>query len=432
MRTICYAVSGVAALLLAASAPAALAAPTERVSVSSSGQQGDEGSRDPSISGNGRYVAFDSNARNLVSPPLGDPLQEVYRHDRKTGATVLVSVGFDGKPADNGALGANISRSGRFVAFDSSASNLVTGVSGPGNQVFRRDLTAGKTVLVSASSGGEPANSDAFGLAISANGGYVVFASDATNLVAGAGGHYHLFVRDVAAGVTTVEDVTPGGKPGDGDVSQADITPDGRWLVFSTDAPDIVGGDTNGNGDVFLRDRQTGKTILVSVARGGGTGSDLSNQPVISDNGNLVAFTSFAHNLVAGDTNHELDVFVRDVKAGTTELVSVSSAGGQGSGSSSSPSISADGHRVAFLSQARNLVADDTNGRSDVFVRDRATDTTFRASLASSGAQAKNNSAFPEISADGRFVTFSTQAGNLVPHDTNNQSDVFVRKLPAQ
>ena len=118
MRTICYAVSGVAALLLAASAPAALAAPTERVSVSSSGQQGDEGSRDPSISGNGRYVAFDSNARNLVSPPLGDPLQEVYRHDRKTGATVLVSVGFDGKPADNGALGARISRSGRFIAFE--------------------------------------------------------------------------------------------------------------------------------------------------------------------------------------------------------------------------------------------------------------------------------------------------------------------------
>ena len=86
----------------------------------------------------------------------------------------------------------------------------------------------------------------------------------------------------------------------------------------------------------------------------------------------------------------------------------------------------------AFLSQAGNLVADDTNRRTDVFVRDRATDTTFRTSLASNGAQAKNNSAFPEISADGRFVTFSSQAGNLVPHDTNNQSDVFVRKLPAQ
>src|SRR4051794_5813890 len=213
MRTICYAVSGVAALLLAASAPAALAAPTERVSVSSSGQQGDEGSRDPSISGNGRYVAFDSNARNLVFPPLGDPLQEVYRHDRKTGATVLVSAGFDGKPADNGALGANISRAGRFIAFDSSASNLVAGVSGPGNHVFRRDLTSGKTVLVSASSGGEPANSDAFGLAISANGGYVVFASDATNLVAGAGGHYHLFVRDVAAGRTTGVTTGAGGTP---------------------------------------------------------------------------------------------------------------------------------------------------------------------------------------------------------------------------
>src|SRR3954451_17834769 len=413
MRTICYAVSGVAALLLAASAPAALAAPTERVSVSSSGQPGDEGSRDPSISGHARSVAFDSTARNLVSPPLGDPLQEVYRHDRKTGATVLVSVGFDCKPADNGALGANISLLVRFIAFDASASNLVAGVSGPGNQVFRRDLTAGKTVLLSASSGGEPANSDAFGLAISANGGYVVFASDATNLVAGAGGHYHLFVRDVAAGGTTGEERTPGVQPGNGDASQADITPDGQWLVFSSDAPDIVGGDTNGNGDVFLRNRQTVKTILVSVSRGGGTGSDLSNQPVISDDGNLVAFTSFAHNLVAGDTNRELDVFVRDVKAGTTELVSVSSAGGQGSGSSSSPSISADGRRVAFLSRAKNLVADDTNGRDDVFVRDRATDTTSRPSLASSGTQSKKNSQFQEISPDGRFVTFSTQAGNL-------------------
>src|SRR3954447_3064996 len=147
MRTICYAVSGVAALLLAASAPAALTAPTERVSVSSSGQQGDEGSRDPSISATARSLPCDSNARNRVSPPLGDPLQEVYRHDRKTGATVLVSVGVDGKPADNGALSARISRGGRFVAFDSSASNLVDGVSGPRNQVFRRDLTAGMTVL---------------------------------------------------------------------------------------------------------------------------------------------------------------------------------------------------------------------------------------------------------------------------------------------
>jgi Tol biopolymer transport system component len=432
MRSICYAVSGVAALLLAASVQASLAAGTERVSVGSSGQQGDEGSRDPSISGNGRYVTFDSNARNLVSPPLSDPLQEVYRHDRDTGETVLVSVGFDGKPADNGALGAKISRGGRFVAFDSDGSNLVAGVSASGTQVYRRDLTAGKTALVSVSSSGEPANTTAFTLAMSADGRYVVFLSDATNLAAGAGGHYHVFVRDVVAGVTTVEDATPGGDPGNGDASHADITPDGRWLAFSSDAPDLVGDDTNGVGDVFLRDRRAKKTILVSVARGGGSGSDLSNQPVISDDGSLVAFTSFARNLVAGDTNGELDVFVRHVKAGTTERVSVSSAGGQGSGSSAVPSISADGRRVAFLSRAANLVADDTNGRDDVFVRDRTTGTTFRASLAYNGAQARNYSSYPEISADGRLVTFSSPAGNLVRHDTNNESDVFVRKLPAE
>jgi Tol biopolymer transport system component len=190
-----------------------------------------------------------------------------------------------------------------------------------------------------------------------------------------------------------------------------------------------VPGDTNGaNRDIFVRDRQSGQTELVSVSSAGVQGNYGSSNPTISADGRFVAFESSASNLVPGDTNGANgDIFVHDRETGQTERVSVSSAGAQGNYGSVDPTISADGRFVAFRSEANNLVPGDTNDRPDVFVRDRQTGETERVSVSSAGTQGNGHSVHPTISADGRFVAFESSASNLVPGDTNGANgDIFV------
>src|SRR5947208_2896559 len=183
-------------------------------------------------------------------------------------------------------------------------------------------------------------------------------------------------------------------------------SPAGRFGPSYSSAADPVGGDTNGGRDVFVRERKTGKSTRVGVDSHGAQGNGDSEGPSISADGRFVAFYSFASNLVAGDTNGVIDVFVRDRKTGKTTRVSVNSHGAQGKGDSFVPSISADGRFVAFNSFASNLVGGDTNTVSDVFVRDRKTGKTDPLSVYSHGAQGNGDSFIPSISADGRFVAF--------------------------
>jgi Tol biopolymer transport system component len=191
-------------------------------------------------------------------------------------------------------------------------------------------------------------------------------------------------------------------------------------------ASNLVPGDTNGCEDVFVHDRLTGQTTRVSVASDGTQGDYVSGSPSISADGRYVAFVSWASNLVPGDTNGHEDVFVHDRLTGETTRVSVASDGTQADGPSDAPSISADGRYVAFLSQASNLVPGDTNGDWDAFVHDRLTGETARVSVASDGTQANTWVEEPIISADGRYVAFASNASNLVPGDTNDEWDVFV------
>src|SRR4028118_979753 len=165
----------------------------------------------------------------------------------------------------------------------------------------------------------------------------------------------------------------------------------------------------------------------VSVDSAGNLGNDRSSFPSISTDGRFVAFASDASNIVPGDTNNRSDIFVRDTLTNTTTRVSLDSAGNQGNRDSSFPSISADGRFVAFASDASNIVPGDTNNRSDIFVRDRLTNTTTRVSVDSAGNQGNRDSNYPSISADGRFVAFESDASNIVPGDTNNSHDIFVR-----
>jgi Tol biopolymer transport system component len=248
---------------------------------------------------------------------------------------------------------------------------------------------------------------------ISADGRYIAFSSNADNLVSGDTNYYaDIFVYDRQTSQTTRVSVSSSGTQGNYDSSSPSISADGRYVTFES-------------GDIFVHDRQTSQTSRVSVSSSGTEANSYSSNPSISADGRYVTFASYADNLVAGDTNYSADIFVYDRQTGQTSRVSVSSSGTQGNYDSSSPSISADGRYVTFQSDASNLVAGDTTA-SDIFVYDRQTSQTSRVSVSSSGTEANYNSSSPSISADGRYVTFQSGADNLVAGDTNGYADVFV------
>jgi hypothetical protein len=234
-------------------------------------------------------------------------------------------------------------------------------------------------------------------------------------------------VHDRQTGATTRVSVSSVGGQGNDFSSGPALSADGRYVAFESTASNLVAGDTNGSGDVFVHDRQTGATTRVSVSSTGEQGNGNSFRAALSADGRYVAFESTASNLVAGDTNGTSDIFVHDRQTGATTRVSVSSAGEQGNNNSFRSALSANGRYVAFYSLASNLVAGDTNGRWDVFVHDRQTGVTRRVSVSSAGVQGNHDSMWPALSADGRYVAFDSVASNLVPGDTNETWDVFIR-----
>ncbi|MEW6747924.1 MAG: calcium-binding protein [Planctomycetota bacterium] len=264
---------------------------------------------------------------------------------------------------------------------------------------------------------------------ISADGRYVVFLSYATNLVPGDTNRLpDIFVRDRLSGLTTRVNLTQDGKQANDYSGTSCISGDGRFVAFHSYATNLVQGDTNRSIDVFCHDRLTAETTRVSVDSSGVQGNDSSFRPSISADGRYVAFKSLATNLVTGDTNDVIDIFVHDRSTGETTRVSVDSAGNEADGRCGgySPSISADGRCVAFSSEATNLVPDDRNGYEDVFVHDRSTGETTRVSVDSAGNEAIGASWYPSISGDGRYVAFMGSATNLVLGDTNYEFDIFV------
>lgn len=262
---------------------------------------------------------------------------------------------------------------------------------------------------------------------VSADGRYVAFNSIASNL-AGAdvnsGGD--VFVRDTLTGLTTCVSVNAEGWPGDAGSMHPSISADGRFVAFHSFSKNLVGHDSNNTADVFVRDIVDGTTTRASVGVHDAQANGFSDDAAISGNGRFVAFASRASNLVAGDTNDSVDVFVYDTESKTTERVSVDTSGAQGNEDSWLPSVSEDGRYVAFTSRASNLVPGDTNGKSDVFVRDRVENTTKRVSVNSSRDQGNGSSTSAAISADGRYVAMHSWATNLVRNDVNGAADVFV------
>jgi len=392
-------------------------------------------STNASISSDGRFVAFESNATNLVSGDSNGQ-QDIFVYDRQTGSTMRVSVATGGTQATGGSSGdARISADGRFVAFQSAATNLVSGDSNAQRDIFVHDRQTMTTTRVSVATGGTQATGgNSITPSLSADGRFVAFESAATNLVSGdSNAAQDIFVHDRQTGSTTRASVATGGTEATGGSSFTPrISADGRFVAFQSAATNLVSGDTNALTDVFVHDRQTATTTRVSVATGGteATGGNSINASLSAD-GRFVAFQSGATNLVSGDSNGQQDIFVHDRQTGSTTRVNVATGGTEATGGSSFNASISDGRFVAFDSQATNLVSGDSNAQTDIFVHDRQTGSTTRVSVATGGTQATGgNSSIPSISADARFVAFQSSAINLVPADTNAQFDIFLTANP--
>lgn len=409
---------------------------TNRVSVATGGAQTDAPSYQPSLSASGRYVAFESSATNLGGSGVG---LQIYVHDRDLGTTTEISVSTTGGGANDECLDPVISADGRNIAFRSAASNLVAGDTNGASDVFVRDTQTAATERVSVSTSGVEADMGAYSPSISSDGRYVAFQSAATNLVAGDTSTWaDVFVRDRLLGTTERVSLATNGAQADYGGGQPSISGDGRFVAFASLSTNLALGDLNEFVDVFVHDRQTGTTECVSVMPNGGfsNGGD-SLFASISADGRFVAFQSMAGNLSTTLASGSGNIYVRDRQSGTTELASVSSSGVPGNSHSDQPRISADGRYVAFSSHAGNLIPNDTNGGWDVFVRDLGSDTTARASVTSAGAQMTGVNSLDyrsipvAISANGACIGLCTRVSNLISGDTNSAEDVFVHDRSA-
>ena len=283
--------------------------------------------------------------------------------------------------------------------------------------------------LVSVGSDGTQSRQGTFSPSISADGRYVAFVCDADDLVPGDMNlRTDVFVRDRLTATTSLVSIASDGTQGNQFSCAPSISADGRYVVFASNATNLVPGDTNSREDVFVRDRQTGTTSRVSVASDGTQGNGLSQRPQISADGRYVAFESESANLAPGDANgYSMDIFVFDRLSQTTERVSVASDGSPGNGYSAAASISADGRYVAFESESTNLAPGDANGWEDVFVRDRVSGTTEQVSVDDAGVGGSSGSYSPSISADGRYVAFTWCTAFVWNGDIRTVGDIFVR-----
>ena len=395
-------------------------------------------SGEPSLSADARVVAFSSVATNLASDGNGE-LRDVFLYDQASGAVQLISVGPGGLAANARSGQPVLSGDGRRVAFASRASNLVFDDGNAAADVFAFDPEGG-LVRASAATGGAEADGASAEPDLSADGSVLVFTSRATNLVPGDdNGRSDVFVRDLRTGATAIVSAGRRGAAADGDSSAPAISADGRFVSFSSDAANLVAGDGNARPDVFLRDLYTGRTELVSVASDGG-GQDVAlagGRAQVSDvsrNGRFVVFESDATTLVRRDRNRRTDIFLRDRATRMTRRISLTTTNEEGSGASLLPSITPDGGFVAFSSTADDLVAENAYGL-DVFVRDVARNTTVLANVTARGRPRSRERTIPvqperpAMSEDAATVAFTSSASNLAGGDTNRMRDVFLRRM---
>jgi hypothetical protein len=403
-------------------------ATTTRVSEDSAAMEANGFSFSTKASDDGRFVVFTTNATNLFAGDT-NAVSDVVLKDRLTGALTCMSCTSAGAPSNGASSGGAISGDGQFVSFQSDATNLVTGDSNALTDVFVRNLATAAVELISKTAAGVQTNGNSGQSRLTTDGRYVIFGSTATNLVTGdTNGIGDIFLKDRQTGVVTRESVVTGGGEafntlgGGGSISSA-ISGDGQYIAFTSGANTMAPGDTNNLIDFFVRDRSANTTVRLTNTAGT-TGS--CSDPAISKDGSMVGFTSSFADLVVGDTNAAGDVFYRSRTGGTLARVT-GPAGLQTDGASEVPSFNATGTKLAFDSAATNLIATDTNALGDIFVTTLgAAPSTVRISTATDGTQsALGSSTFPWMAATAEDVVYSSSARNLIANDTNNVLDVF-------
>lgn len=344
-----------------------------------------------------------------------------WRQTSPLGEIERISLDLNGNEADGQNDAPSIAASGRFVAFSSLASNLVAGDDNGWRDIFVKDTVSGEVRRVSLPIDGGEANGPSYEPSISADGTAVVFRSLASNLVQDdRNDASDIFLYDLRTGATRRVSVNLDRGEANGESLAPVISGDGQFVAFTSTASNLVPGDTNAVADVFVADLYTGLIQRVSVA-GSGTQSDRdSYQPSISHDGRYVAFTSGSRTFDSRDRDEDLDVYLYDRARDSLTWISRNFSGEGGNGDSHSPALSAEGGTVAFVSSASNLFPDDFNGFNDVFVWDAA-QGQVRPITRGNGPSAQ-----PSLTHDGSQVWFSSQASDLVANDTNYGIDLFV------
>lgn len=406
-----------------------------RVSVNSSGDQANNDALSPSVSSNGEFVAFWSAADNLVANDTNG-VADVFVHEVATGVTTRVSVSSSGVAGNSVSAFPKISSGGRYVTFLSFASNLVAGDTNTVGDIFVHDRQTGETVRVSTSATGTQGDDHASSGVISGDGNFVAFDTDATNMVPDdSNASLDVFRVDISElflnpnGGYPIERVSLSNTEDEGNDESTDaaMSLEGRFVGFASEADNLVPNDNNGYRDVFVRDMNTGTTERVSVTNAGGGGNGVSYDPDLSSsNARYVVYESLASNLAPTDTNGVSDIFLRDRVSDTTTLVSEALSGATGNGLSRFPAITPDGDFTVFSSLASDLVAGDTNGEEDCFVRDNAVGN-FNRILTWNGGQFNDNCTRADISSGVPIIAFESTANNVIPSDTNGGvSDIFI------
>jgi len=409
-------------LFLLLAAPLWSAPTLSLVSVNARGEAGNGFSRAPALSGDGRFLAFMSDATNLVD---GDEngKSDIFLCDRTAGTLTRVSTGLNGEEANGNSSAPAISGDGRFIAFLSEASNLAPDDTNKAADIFIYDRQTGTTARASVSSGGAQANAASSPPVISADGRFVAFRSEASNLARNDGnGFADIFRHDCRTGETIRVSVNGKGEEADGPSDGApSISGDGRYVAFASRATNLSPDDGNGmTQDIFLRDCDAGSMTCISRPTGGKSINGESISPCISADGRAVAFISFAENLLPGDANHAADIYLYDRTAGKLARISA------GNDASLAVSLSADGRTAAFLSHATDLAPGDKNDFPDIFLLDLAAKTTTRVNVGPQGAEADDDSSAPVISGDGFTVAFVSWSSVLMPGERFSKGDVFV------
>lgn len=408
----------------------ALTYTTSLVSVDSSESQVSANSFEGSVSGDGNFVVFTSWSDALSSDDSNGK-KDIYVRDLVNGTTELISYDTGGAAGNNHSHNeASISDDGRYVVFESSATDLIASDTNSQSDIFLRDRDMDTTTRVSVSDSEAQANDYSEDPTISADGRYVVFTSYATNLTSFTVSTGHIYVRDIVSGTTQLIAINSSGTDdANGASAQGTISDDGRYVAFQTSATDLGPTDTNGYLDIYVKDRLLNTYAIASMKNDGSQTSNTSYQPHLSGDGQIVTFHT-DQALITADNNSDGDVYAYRLNTALNELVSTTSGGTIGNDNSVNARTSSDGRFVVFTSSATNLVGSDSNAKDDVFVKNLQSGALDRVSTSTGGTQGNNTSHTSTISNDGSVVSFNSQATNLVASDTNGAyADVFIATL---